>query len=104
VIDCNDARAQFRVQEMIGSCAMPRAQVGPHPDEARRERRSFAAAPTPDRAPPSRAQAAGDWIPPLIAHAAGLAPPRFATTPFAADTLSRLRSRPGDRIDRPPRA
>lgn len=104
VIDCNDARAQFWVQEMIGSCAMPRAQFGPHPgDEARHERHGLGAARAPDRAPPQRLSSAGDWNPPLFARAGVLAPPAPSASPLAERAATAPRSRSLDRIERPPR-
>src|SRR5262249_55543072 len=103
LIDCNDARADIWVQAMIGSCAMPRAQVGPARGE-RREAISFSNSRGHDRAPPLRSATSIDPLPILIRTGAASATPDLTASPLVERAFAHPRSRTRDRIERPPRA
>jgi hypothetical protein len=102
LIDCNDARADIWVQEMIGSCAMPRALVGPARGE-RRETLSFSTSRGPERTPPLRGSAPSDPLPLLLHSSAAALDPDLSASPLVERAAMDPHARARDRIERPPR-
>jgi hypothetical protein len=103
MLDCNDERARVWVQEMIGSCDMPR---GPalRPAPQRPASATCVGASCANDPPPLTASARSDeHNPSAIVSPHGLTPPRHAAA-LDERAPARPRSAPSDRLERPPRA
>jgi hypothetical protein len=110
VIDCNDVRASIWVQEMIGTCDMPRpapptgATVAVvHNPTTPGVARICIGSCTRDSYPLRSAPRAGDDWPPLIGAATEMTP-LFASSPLAERARALPSQTDGDGLERPPRA
>ena len=105
VIECSDPRASLWVQEMIGSCDMPRSASYGAPARPAHDHKSICRGSGCERdALPLRAAARpDDGSSSLLCRDHGLTVP-LQSTPVAASGPRRLRSTVPPRLERPPRA